>query len=145
MAKIITASEFVIGILCALKIAGVDCLRLSGHSTDSEFESAYEDLLSTLNLFDVRPDFSLATDPFHGDSETLRETLYAARQKGIVAINNPSFKTVEIKLEEPEIDEILDRSPLPRDYLMKIANKHFCNKEERHGEQPRSASASIAG
>ncbi|MGY4160759.1 hypothetical protein ACVINW_006601 [Bradyrhizobium sp. USDA 4461] len=109
MSKLITSSQFVTGLLCALKLRGVSKLRLIGSQTDAAFAQAYEDLVERMKELDVTPDFSLATDLFHGDSETLRETLYAARQKGIVSINNPSFKTVEIEVDDAEAEEFLRR------------------------------------
>src|SRR6267154_65007 len=125
MTALLTSNEFVTGLLCELKLRGVDQLRLAGSTTDAKFAKAYDDLISRSKEFDIAVDFSLATDPYHGDSETLRETLYAARQKGIVAINNPSFKTVEIQLDDREAVEFLDRVPLPRQYWSDIVEKYF--------------------
>ena len=135
MTSLLTANEFVTGLLCALKIRGVDQLRLAGSTTDSKFAKAYDDLISRSKAFDIVVDFSLATDPYHGDSETLRETLYAARQKGIVAINNPSFKTVEIQLDPQEAHEFLDRVPLPRQYWSDIVDKYFSPQELEHSDR----------
>ena len=139
MTALLTSNEFVTGILCALKLRGLDHLRLAGSTTDAKFAKAYDDLISRSKELNIAVDFSLATDPYHGDSETLRETLYAARQKGIVAINNPSFKTVEIRLDKQEAAEFLDRVPLPRPYWSEIVDKYFPPQElERSDRAPSS-------
>jgi hypothetical protein len=138
MAKLITSNQFVTGVLCALALDGTRQLKLVGSKTDRAFSEAYEDLVSQMKTLDIIPDFSLATDPFHGDSETLRETLYAARQKGIVSINNPSFKTVEIELNNEEASEFLSHLPLPADYFVNIAKKYFSSGdvESAPGDDP---------
>jgi hypothetical protein len=133
MARLITSNQFVTGVLCALVLAGIKQLRLVGSKTDEAFAKAYRDMVSRMKDLDVIPDFSLAVDPFHGDSETLRETLYAARQKGIVSINNPSFKTIEIQLANEEADEFLSHLPLPADYFVGVAEKYFSSGEVPSG------------
>jgi hypothetical protein len=125
MSTLITSNQFVTGLLCALKLHGVQKLKLIGSQTDAAFAKAYEDLVGRMKELDLVVDFSLATDLYHGDSETLRETLYAARQKGIVSINNPSFKTVEIELDEGEAEEFLSQLPLSADYLSSMVEKYF--------------------
>ncbi len=125
MSKLVTSGQFVTGLLCALKLHGVAKLRLIGSQTDEAFAKAYADLVGRMKELDVVLDFSLATDRYHGDSETLRETLYAARQKGIVSINNPSFKTVEIELDDEEAREFLNRLPLPPEYFDSMVEKYF--------------------
>lgn len=139
MAKLITSNQFVTGVLCALALGGIKQLRLAGARTDEAFAKAYDDLVSQMADMDVTPDFSLSVDPFHGDSETLRETLYAARQKGIVSINNPSFKTIEIELGNDEADEFLSRLPLPADYFLNIAKKYFSSGDVESGRGDESA------
>ncbi len=135
MTAILTSNEFVTGLLCELKLRGISQLGLAGSTTDAKFAKAYDDLISHSKDFDIVVDFSLATDPYHGDSETLRETLYAARQKGIVAINNPSFKTVEIRLDEREANDFLTRVPLPRNYWTDIVDKYFSPQEMESSER----------
>jgi hypothetical protein len=140
MTALLTSNEFVTGLLCELKLRGVTQLRLAGSTTDTQFAKAYDDLISRSKELDIVVDFSLATDPYHGDSETLRETLYAARQKGIVAINNPSFKTVEIRLDKDEASEFLTRVPLPREYWSQMVDKYFPPQElERSDRVPDAA------
>jgi hypothetical protein len=125
MSKLVTSSQFVTGLLCALKLHGISSLKLIGSQTDAAFAKAYDDLVGRMRELDVILDFSLATDLYHGDSETLRETLYAARQKGIVSINNPSFKTIEIQLDADEAKEFLSRLPLSADYFDSMVEKYF--------------------
>lgn len=49
----------------------------------------------------------------------------AARQKGIVSINNPSFKTIEIELDDHEAEEFLNQLPLSADYFGDMVEKYF--------------------
>lgn len=131
--KLITSNQFVTGVLSALTLGGIKQLRLVGSRTDEMFANAYGDLVSQMSITGVVPDFSLAADHFHGNSETLRETLYAARQKGIVSINNPSFKTIEIELTNDEADEYLSQLPLPAEYFLELAKKYFPSGELQSG------------
>jgi hypothetical protein len=139
MAKLITSNQFVTGVLCALVLSGTKTLRLVGSKTDEAFANAYQDLVSRMKEMDIIPDFSLAVDPFHGDSETLRETLYAARQKGIVSINNPSFKTIEIQLGGEEAGEFLSHLPLPANYFLSVTERFFSSGDVESGRGDDSA------
>ena len=119
--KLITSNQFVTGVLSALTLGGIKQLRLVGSRTDEMFANAYGDLVSQMSITGVVARLLLGRpDHFHGNSETLRETLYAARQKGIVSINNPSFKTIEIELTNDEADEYLSQLPLPAEYFFEL-------------------------
>lgn len=125
MTEVVTADQFVTGVLAELCLQGKREIKLADTWADGRFETAFELLLARAAEFDVEPDFSLLTNPFHGDSETLRETLYAIRERGVVAINNPSLKTVEIKLCSAEAEEHLNRSPLPRNFFSEVVRSYF--------------------
>jgi hypothetical protein len=100
-------------------------LKLIDTIVDARFEAAYTELVERMDELDVEPDFSLITNPYHGDSETLRETLYSIRERGVVSINNPSFKTVEIKMSPSDAEAFLDRSPLPKAFFSSLFEKYF--------------------
>ena len=131
MATIVTSDQFITGILCDLALRGRKSLRLTDTTLDRKFSEAFAELVARLDVLDVQPDFSLRTNPYHGDSETLRETLYQVRERGVVALNNPSFKTVEFKLEDEEAIDYLDNSPIPRDFFDEIVEKFFLDGEQR--------------
>jgi hypothetical protein len=122
---IVTSDEFVIGLLCELALHDVRQITLADTLTDERFESAYEDLVSRMDELKVCPDFSLTTNPYHGDSSTLRETLYAIRERGVVSINNPSFKTIELKVTESDAQHMLGRSLLPKSFFEDVVERHF--------------------
>lgn len=131
MSTIVTSDQFITGILCDLALRGRKSLRLTDTSLDRQFAEAFGELLKQLEALDVQPDFSLRTNPYHGDSETLRETLHQVRERGIVALNNPSFKTVEFKLEDDEAVDYLDNSPIPRSFFGEVVEKYFLDGEQR--------------
>ena len=124
-ARLVTATEFVTDILCELSLHQVTTLRLVDTMEDKRFEEAFELLRDRRDELNVALDFSLATDPYHGDSSTLREAIYGLRERGVVAINNPSFRTVEIKVEEDDAEFHLGRSSIPRDFLTSIVESVF--------------------
>jgi hypothetical protein len=129
MSSVLTSDEFVGGILSELVLHGISQLTLGDTLTDSNFECAYADLVRRKHELGVVPDFSIAVDRYHGDSATLRETLYAAREKGVVALNNPSFKKVEITLSPEEAKAYLDRLPIGREFFRSVVEKYFYSGE----------------
>ncbi len=126
---IVTSDEFVTGLLCQLALHEVKQLTLADTMTDGRFEAAYEDLLARSEELQVCPDFSLVTNPYHGDSSTLRETLYAIRERGVVSINNPSFKTIELKVTPSDAEHVLRRSLLPKRFFEDVVERHFLSGE----------------
>lgn len=124
-AVLVTADEFVTDLLCSLSLHSVDRITLADTMADSRFEGAFTDLLGARSQLGIAVDFSLAVNPYHGDSSTLRETLYDLRERGIVSINNPSFKTVTINVDEDDAKHFLGRSTLPRSFIEGIIEKHF--------------------
>jgi hypothetical protein len=124
-AVLVTADEFVTDLLCSLALHSKKRITLSDTMADSRFEGAFADLLAARSELDIDVDFSLAVNPYHGDSSTLRETLYDLRERGIVSINNPSFKTVTINVDDTDAEHFLGRSALPRTFIESIIEKHF--------------------
>lgn len=124
-AVLVTADEFVTDLLCSLKLHNVEHITLVDTMADGRFEGAFADLLDARVELGVEVDFSLAVNPYHGDSSTLRETLYDLRERGIVSINNPSFKTVQINVYGDDAEHFLGRSTLPKSFIDRIIEKHF--------------------
>jgi hypothetical protein len=124
-ARLVTATEFVTDILCALSLRDVKKLRLVDTMEDQRFEKAYELLRERRADLNIALDFSLATNPYHGDSSTLREAIYGLREQGVVSINNPSFKTVEVHVDADDADYYLAKSSIPRDVLSEIVDRVF--------------------
>jgi hypothetical protein len=136
--RLVTSEEFVTDLVCQLKLNSVNQLRLVDTMEDKLFARAFEKLVENQDRFHIAVDFSLATNPYHGDSSTLRETLYSLRDRGIVAINNPSFKTVEIKVDEDSAKYYLDNSSIPRDFVAQLVAEVFgtTGKPDGQGRDP---------
>lgn len=125
--NLVTSDEFVTDLLCALSLQSVTKVTLSDTMTDVRFENAFKDLLNARDEFNVDVDFSLAVNPYHGDSSTLRETLYGLRERGVVSINNPSFKTVTINVDNEDAEHFLKRSSLPRTFIDRVVRARFAD------------------
>lgn len=133
-ARLVTSDEFVTDLLCEMTLQDMSELRLVDTLEDKRFARAFERLDGMKNEFGIALDFSLATNPYHGDSSTLREALYALRERGVVAINNPSFKTVAIKLDAEDAEHYLGRSPIPREFLTQLVREIFgAGDGDEHG------------
>lgn len=124
-AALVTADEFVTDLLCSLTLHKVGLITLADTMADGRFEGAFADLLEARTELGIEVDFSLAVNPYHGDSSTLRETLYDLRERGIVSINNPSFKTVQINVGDDDAEHFLGRSTLPKSFIDRIIERHF--------------------
>jgi hypothetical protein len=128
-ARLVTATEFVTDILCELSLRDVKKLRLVDTLEDQRFEKAYEMLRAQRSDLNIALDFSLATNPYHGDSSTLREAIYGLREQGVVSINNPSFKTVEVQVDDDDAGYYLDKSAIPRAVLSDIVDRVFISED----------------
>lgn len=124
-ATLVTSDEFVIDLLSELSLRGVEELKLAETLEDTQFAEAFEALLNKRDDLGIAVDFSLATNPYHGDSSTLREALYALRERGVVTINNPRFKTVEIKLSKDDAEFYLSHSILGRPFVAGLVDAYF--------------------
>ena len=142
--QMVTSQEFVTGLLCELALHDNTIIKLSETFTDERFERAFRDLAAEQEGLGLSLDFSLARNKFHGDSSTLRDTLYALRERGIVAINNPKFKTVEIHVDGDDAEYYLGRSSIPRDFLERVVERHFVGKGAGGGGSEAEAQASRA-
>lgn len=123
--RLVTSEEFVTDLVCQLKLSHVEEVKLADTFEDKRFARAYEMLVENQDRFGLAVDFSLATNPYHGDSSTLREAIYALRDRRIVAINNPRLKTVEFKVDEDDANYYLDHSSIPRSLMAKIVEETF--------------------
>jgi hypothetical protein len=116
MQKIISSDEFVAGLMAALALSGRTHFRLDSNEIDEKFEKAYKVLVDRIDDLDVLPAFSFERDGSHGDSATLRDTLMAARERKIIALNNPTLWTLEIKLPDERAIRYLKKNPLPQQF-----------------------------
>jgi hypothetical protein len=116
MQKIISSDEFVAGLMAALALRGKTQFRLDSNEIDEKFEKAYRVLIENIEALDILPAFSFERDDSHGDSAALRDTLMAARERKIIALNNPTLWTLEIKLPEERANKYLNKNPLPKEF-----------------------------
>lgn len=134
--QLITADEFVADFVYALRAKGQDKIVLRDNDWDEMFSSAFEALWSKQKALNIIFDFNMVTDRYHGDSAVLREALYALRERKVVAINNPSFLTVDLIVDEGVASKRLEKSSLGRALVKSLVDKHFavvnaCS-DERH-------------
>lgn len=125
MSKLVTSDQFVAGIVAVLAIREHTRFQLSDTELDQKFQAAFEDLVANESEFNLRPNFSFYVDPYHGDSVCLRDTLTAAKEKELIAFNNPTLRTFDIKLSQARANKYLERNPIPRAFLEKVVDKHF--------------------
>jgi len=126
--QLVTATEFVTDILCELSLRHINKIRLVDTMEDRRFEKAYELLREQRKHLNIALDFSLVTNPYHGDSSTLRDAIYGLREQGVVSINNPSFKTVEVQVDADDAGYYLNKSAIPRNVVSDIVDRVFTSE-----------------
>jgi hypothetical protein len=125
MAKLLTSDQFVAGIVSVLALRERKKFELAGTELDRRFQAAFDDLVNVEGKYDVRPNFSFYVDPYHGDSVCLRDTLTAAKEKELIAYNNPTLRTFDVKLSASRAERYLARNPLPQEFFERIVESHF--------------------
>jgi len=125
MNHIVTSDDFVAGVFAMLALRGQKQFQMSDTELDSRFEKAFEDLMAHETELSVTPNFTFFVDELHGDSVSLRDAVLSARDRDIVELKNPTFKRINILLDEPRARRYLDRNPLPAAFLEKIVSRYF--------------------
>ncbi len=125
MRDIVTADQFVAGIISVLALKDHKSFVLRDTQLDQMFQNAYKELAAKQEELNVTPNFTFFIDPFHGDSVSLRQTLLAAKEKKLIALNNPTFHTFEIKLDDDRAHKYLGKGPLSEAFLTGIVERHF--------------------
>jgi hypothetical protein len=123
---ILTSDQFVAAIIATLALKGrTETFVLTETELDKRFEGAFEELVGSEDKLGIRPNFTFYVDPFHGDSVSLRDTLLAAREKELIELNNPTFRTFKVILKEERAKRYLSEVPLKRSFLNRIVEKYF--------------------
>lgn len=125
MRPILTSDQFVAGILSVLALRKNTHFVFAETEIDARFQSAFEELCRRESELSIQPNFTFYVDPIHNDSTALRDTLLAARDKELITINNPTFRTFDIKVDEQRANRYLERNPLPRGFLEELVEKYF--------------------
>jgi hypothetical protein len=125
MTQIVTSDQFVAGIISVLALQDKRKFILTDAELDQKFEKAYVDLIECEEQLGITSNFSFYVDPLHGDSVCLRDTLLGAKENELIALNNPTFRTFDIKLDQRRAERYLQKSPMPRTFLEDIVAKHF--------------------
>jgi hypothetical protein len=125
MRTILTADQFVAGIISVLALKDQKRFVLRDTELDRKFERAFEALAEKEDELGVVPNFTFFIDPLHGDSVSLRQTLLAAKEKELIALNNPTFQTFEIKVNDDRARRYLKKVPLSEKFLTDIVERYF--------------------
>lgn len=125
MRNILTADQFVAGLISVLALKNHRHFVLKDSELDAMFEQAFEDLMSNEEALGVTANFTFCTDLLHGDSIALRDALLAAKEKELIALNNPTFHTFDIKLDEVRARQYLAKLPLPEQFFSEVVEKYF--------------------
>src|ERR1017187_4563730 len=125
MQKLLTSDQFVAGIVATLALKKRTHFRLSDTELDRRFQEAYEELVGAEKQYGVQLNFSFYVDPFHGDSVCLRDTLHAAKEKELIAYNNQTLRTFDVKPSAARAEGYLARNLLPRDFFDSLVDRHF--------------------
>jgi hypothetical protein len=125
--QLLTSGEFVAGIIATLALQQRKHFTLVDTELDQRFGDAFNELVEHQKELGVTPNFTFAVDRLHGDSVCLRDTLLAAKEKELIALNNPTFRTFDIKLTDDRAERYLSRIPIKRDFLSRLVDKHFAN------------------
>jgi len=124
--QIVSAAQFVDGLMAAVCLQGKTGLNLDDPAVDRQFARAYDDLLDRAEELGLVPDFVIAADPTYGDSTCLRDAILDIRDSRSIALNNPRFVRMMMKFGEQNTpEEILDESIVPRSFLEDLARQHL--------------------
>ena len=127
MPTVLTSDEFVANIVSVLALGNRHRFVLSDTELDECFEEAFLDLLERKAEFDITPNFTFVVDGLHRDSVALRETLLAARDKKLIALNNPTFHTFDVKVGREDAERRLRASRVPRTFYEEVVEQHFAH------------------
>jgi len=125
MPNLLTADQFVAGIISTLALKNHRNFEFKDTELDRMFEKAFGVLVERKDDLQVTPTFTFVSDPLHGDSIALRETLLAAKEKELISLNNPTFHTFSIKLDDDRARRYLSRLPLDNSFLSEIVDRFF--------------------
>ncbi len=125
--QIVSAEQFVQGLLAALSLQGKKTILLDDPRLDEQFARAYDDLLDNAETLGVVPDFVIAPDPYHGDSTALRDAILAVRDLKGVALHNPKFVRVTIDVSAETARKTLSESRIPDSALERMAKKYLAD------------------
>lgn len=121
--KIVSAAEFVDGLMAALYLKGTNELSMDDPAVDRQFAAAYDDLLDNAEEYGLVPDFVIAADATYGDSPCLRDAILDTRS---VALNTPRFVRMDMKFTGRNTpDAVLEGNTVPRPILEGLATRHL--------------------
>jgi hypothetical protein len=124
--KIVSATQFVDGLMAALRLQGKTGLDLDDPEIDRQFARAYDELLDSAEELGLVPDFVISADPTYGDSTCLRDAILDIRDSRSVALNNPRFVHMTMKFAGQNTPElVLNENTVPRSFLERLAREHL--------------------
>jgi hypothetical protein len=124
--RIVSAAQFVDGLMAALCLQGKQGLNLDDPAIDRQFAQAYDEFLDDAEDLGLVPDFVISADPTYGDSTCLRDAILDIRDSRSVALNNPRFVRMSMKFGgENTPDSVLNENAVPRPVLERLAEQHL--------------------
>jgi hypothetical protein len=129
--KIVSATQFVDGLMAALCLQGKNGLNLDNPEIDRQFARAYDELLDKAEALGLVPDFVISADPTYGDSTCLRDAILDIRDSRSVALNNPRFVRMTMKFAgENTAESVLNDNAVPRSFLESLAKQYLATIAE---------------
>lgn len=122
---VITADDFMTGLLAALALEGVETLSMR----DEDFNQAVADAFTALQTRaaedgDVRANFTIAVSATYGDSPDVRQAITRSVQRDLVSLDNPEYQKVRLKIDRSTARKYLDKLPGDAD-LYRAAAQEF--------------------
>lgn len=121
--KRLTANDFFIGMISALKLRGVEILCAGNHVLDRAFAKIFKDELpgeAEQNNLDLR--FRIRVHPIHGDSQIVYEGILLAMQLGLVTQDSPGGD-IRLRISREEAEYWIAEVPGSPDMYRRLAGK----------------------
>jgi hypothetical protein len=124
--RIVSAAQFVDGLIAALCLQGKTALMLDDPALDRQFATAYDELLGKSEELGLAPDFVISADPAYGDSTCLRDAILDIRDSGSVAVDDPRSARMTMRFAGHNTPEsVLGGNAVPRWFLERLASEHL--------------------
>jgi hypothetical protein len=106
------ADGFLAALLAGLALRDVEALSIRG----TEFDSAAKRVFDVLRfkyapIYDIDLRFRVYLDKIYGDSPVVREALSEAAQSDLIALDDPEYQNLRIKLDCKEAQLLAEQLP----------------------------------
>jgi hypothetical protein len=111
MAEKLSADDFFTGLLAALRLKGHTSISIRGDRFDQALAAVFQALQDAAPAQDLDIRFRIRLHPVHGDSSTVRDSLYQAVQRNLISLDNPEYQDIRLKLTPAEAHAVLLELP----------------------------------